>query len=58
MMMSANPVEAFRAGEKEEVKRLKEKVACLEAGIAEKRGRMGTGDTTVQKNQTRGDPGG
>lgn len=50
MMMSANLVEAF-TGENDEVRQLKQRVAYLEAAMAEKRGR--TGDTTVSDEPSR-----
>ena len=48
--ISANLVEVFNEEEKDELKRLKDKVAYLEAAMAEKRGR--TGDTTVSEEPT------
>lgn len=56
MMMSANLVEAFGGGETEEVRRLRERVACLEAAMAEKRGRTRTGDTTLSDEPHRRRP--
>lgn len=53
MMMSANLVEAF-TGDYDDVRQLKERMACLEAAMADRRGREGSGDTTVTDDYTRG----